>query len=114
MPARRGGSQLSSRDGSRWEDVAARPAAIIWSMERPTRMLLPEVLRACSPVRKVAEARAWSPGPSPLPLAFLWPRPAMTWMSDLWASRAEREEPSEKVEPPPVGHQWALLTPLGT
>jgi hypothetical protein len=38
----------------------------------------------------------------------------MTWMSDLWASRAESEEPSEKVEPPPVGHQWALLTPLGT
>src|SRR5207248_355788 len=87
-PAVRPLSQLTSRDGNRVDFPAF--SAAIWSTETPTLMSAPLVLRAWQPVRNVADARAWSPGPSPCGRALSCARPLMTWKSLLSGSSGWR------------------------
>ncbi len=77
-------------------------------------MSAPAVFLTRTPVRNVAQARAWSPGPSFPPKAFCWSSPEMTW---IWSrSRAIGciVRLSSNSFPSFFGHQNDWLTPLGT
>jgi len=87
--------------------------AATWSADTPAWMSAPDVLRAWVPVRKVVMARAWSPPPSPLALAFLCARPVSTLH---WPRRLESGssvDGSLKSLPSVVGVQSGMWTPLG-
>ena len=62
--------------------------AAIWSAEIPRRKSTPPVLYGCTPVRKVAVARAWSPGPSPCARPVTCASPLNTLMCSRYGSSA--------------------------
>src|SRR5687768_11229890 len=74
----------------------------------------PLVLRAWAPVRKLADARAWSPAPSPRARPCVCAKPLRTLKSFLCAARGWRMRGSSYSAPTALGVQCGRVTPLGT
>src|SRR6185436_12775518 len=101
LPASGCGSSPSSSDASCVYFPSSRAA--IWSAETPSWKSAPPVLYGWTPVRNVAVARAWSPGPSPSARPVTCARPLNTLRSSRNGSSAFIVGLNSKFEPTDFG-----------
>ena len=107
--------RVSSRPNSSEAKRVCLPMAwaATWSADTPAKMSEPDS-RGWAPVKKLAEARAWSPGPEPRALALWHVKWDRTSVCSRNRSSGRRMGVNAKSFPCVAGVQLRMTMPLGT